>query len=157
MCFTSAIASCFEVPHPFVHPMKTLKEGFIGSYQHIYAEIPVRQCWFLFNLYGYSKLLVPIFDKYHPKYGNSKSWEQNNYESGSQFWFLKYMRRLIVLPRNHKDFSYLVSKLIIGRMKIVIFPGFVITAIELLLISSFPKDKFCFWKDFFHHALFIFV
>ena len=157
MCFTSVIDSCFYLPHPFINPLKNLQKGFIRSYQDIYSEPPLRQCWFLFNLYGYSMALLSIFDKYHPKHRNSQMWERNNSESESRYWFTKYIRRHMVIPKNHEDFSSLVSKLIIGRLKIVVVPGLVISAIELLLISSFPKDKFCFWKDWYHHALFIFV
>ena len=157
MCFTSVIDSCFYFPNPFIHRIKNLKKGFIRSYQYIYSEPSVRQCWFLFNLYGYSMVLLSIFDKYHPKHRNSETWERNNSPSESRYWFTKYIRRHMVIPKNHEDFSSLVSKLIIGRLKIVMVPGFFITAIELLLISSFPKNKFCFWKDWYHHALFTFV
>ena len=115
------------------------------------------QCWFLFNLYGYSTLLLHIFDKYHPKHGNAKSLERSNsgIESGS--WVLKYMSKYIMFPRNHKDFSSIVTKLIFGRMKIVILPGFLITCIEHLLRDSFPRNLFCFWKDWYQHALFVFI
>ena len=157
MCFTSVIDSCFYFPHPFIHPINNLQKGFIRSYQDIYSEPPVRQCWFLFNLYGYSMALLSIFDKYHPKHRNSETRECNSSESESQYCFTKYIRRHMVIPKSHEDFSTLVSRLIIGRLKIVVVPGLVISAIGLLLISSFAKDKFCFWKDWYHHALFIFV
>ena len=160
MCFTSVIEKCFEL-HPihlfFIHPIETFKEGFIASYQYIYARQCVKQCWFLFNLYGYSTLLLPILDKYHPKHGNAKSLEQSNSGIESEIWVLKYMRKYIKFPRNHKDFSSIVTKLIVGRMKIVILPGFVITCIQLLLIGSFPRALFCFWKDWYQHALFVFI
>ena len=42
-------------------------------------------------------------------------------------------------------------------MKIVIIPGFVTTCIELLLKGSFPRDFECFWKDWYRHALFVFI
>ena len=160
MCFTSVIVSCFEL-HPihlsFIHPIKTFKEGFIESYQYIYAGQCVKQCWFLFNLYGYSTLLLPIFDKYHPKHRNVKSLERNNTGIESRKWGFKYMWKYIIIPWKDEDFSSLVTKLIVGRMRIVIIPGFVITSIELLLIGSFPRELFCFWKDWYEHALFVFI
>ena len=157
MCFTSVINTCFIFSDPFIHPIKNLEKGFIGSYQDMYSIVPVGHCWFLFNLYGYSMALLPIFVKYHPKHRNSETFERNNSESESRYWFTKYIRRHMVIPKNHEDFSSLVSKLIIGRLKIVMVPGFVITVIELLLKGSFPENEFCFWKDWYHHALFIFV
>ena len=160
MCFTSVIVSCFGL-HPihisFTHPIETFKEGFIGSYQYIYARECVIQCWFLFNLHFYSTLMLPIFDKYHPKHRNAKSLEQSNSGIESRIRVLKYMRKYIMLPRNDKDFSSLVTKLIYGRMKIVIIPGLVITCVELLLIGSFPRDSYDFWKDWYQHSLFVFI
>ena len=160
MCFTSVFTCCFEY-HPihisFIHPIKALQDGFIASYQYVYARNPVRQGWFLFYLYCYSMLLLPIFDKYHQKHRNGKSLKGTNYGIESPIWVLRYMRKHIMLPRNDEDFSSLVTKLIVGRMKIVIIPGFVITCIELLLIDSFPRDFQCFWKDWYQHALFVFI
>ena len=157
MCFTSVFTCCFEF-HPihisFIHPSTALKDGFIASYQYVYARNPVRQCWFLFYLYCYSMLLLPIFDKYHPKHRNGKCLNGSNSSIESPIWVLRYMRKHIMLPRNNEDFSSLVTKLIVGRMKIVIIPGFVITCIELLLIKS---CFYCFWNDWNRHALFVFL
>ena len=90
MCFTSVIDSCFYFPHPFIHPLKNLQKGFIRSYQDIYSEPPLRQCWFLFYLYCYSMLLLPIFDKYHPKHRNGKCLNGSNSSIESPIWVLRY-------------------------------------------------------------------
>ena len=144
MCFTIVVTFGFKLHHPVTHPFENIKEGFIESYQHVYSKKSAGHSWFLFYLYGYSMLMLSIFDKYHPKHRNGKSLEQNNCEHN-------------VVPNNYEDFSSLVAKLVIGRMKIAIVPGLVITAIDILRACHIFENDHWHSTHWSNHILYTFL
>ena len=164
MCVFNVIAYCFEVPNPFDDPIETMKTGIINAYRYIYSNPnkskqikivhPVRQCWFLINLFMYSLLMLPIFDMFHPKHRNREKLEQNS--SGTRLWIYEYISTYNLLPQAYVDFTSICTKLMMGRIRIVMFPGFMITAEEVLWRKSHRKDIYDFYNHMsYDHAQFI--
>ena len=150
MCFTNAIVTYFEF---------CMREGTIGTFYHLltkgfmatYKEnfysflisephllhIPrtaTRQIWFLFYLFGYSILLLPVFYRYHKKCSIDNELVSN----GSRFTlrFSKCIWINHLCPKNKDEFASFVTNVMKGRMKLLLYPGVMLCAINFFLLNS---------------------
>ena len=119
--------------------MATYKENFYSfliSQPYILHISPVatRQIWFLFYLYGYSMLLLPVFYRYHKECSIDNELVSN----GSRFTlrFSKCIWINHLCPKNKDEFASFVTNVMKGRMKLLLYPGVMLCAINFFLSNS---------------------
>ena len=116
--------------------MATYKENFYSFIisPSLNSLIAVRHIWFLFYLYGYSILLLPVFHHYHQKCSVDNELVSN----GSRFilWFSKCIWINHLCPKNKDEFVSFVTDVMKGRMKLLLYPGVMLCAINFFLLNS---------------------
>ena len=134
LCITNPIATYFEFltkKWPIQTNTYLLKKGFTETYrENFYSFLislkltsftAVRQVWFLFYLYGYSMVVLFLLYRYHQKHSNEMKLALNDSKSVLIIWLSKYCR---------------IKKLIIGRWQVILYPGFMMSALNIFLGDS---------------------
>ena len=145
LMWVTNIASCFP-------PGQFCLDQFLHRFAFKYAsfwKLDPSHGWFLIYMYVYAQLMLSSFLKWHP-----------SHEDGEH-------KRFSIIPQTSYKFKELMTKTLLGPIKLIFIPAIMLATRQMLLENSYLNNTFpnhnrmvnlqvCFWNDWRFHIKYIY-